>query len=574
MRGHGASRQPWPRRIAATRVWSWSADRFWYPGGFAAEATRSIDIPQFAEARPGDPETVLVEAIAHAARMLRVFRMRMEQNRENPESAQASIRPAHENVQRLQAAVQGFEGESPGLTVFLGFADLLHRADKLDGADQVLAAVRQDHQLLAANGVANPIGQACTFLVEGDWYATPGSSPEALGFDLALLNAPPPFLARRDLVRAAAAYDRADELLAGVDEPRAHGALALRRAALAWLSADHAAQQAFLAQAASAFAVAGDVAACRLTTAHGLLAGIALGHVATRRLAGTGFDLQPRGPIADALRWGEHDGSISWTTGLGRLFQRAAERWDSDGDYERAAVAYELAVPLVPASGFESPAAVVLDLAHLDSRNGFGARALTRSRAAVAALPPVADADPKKLDWQRSVSALLDIVSGQLDATGTAAGMSVAALEWASGRIQALLTLPGVPRRERARLQSRDNAGRGAGRGGAARDARQVRRHRPRVHRLRRRRSVVPAREAGGAVGASATADRWYDDALEKIAALHPSAWPRTVIILAARDRFDEARARLRELLDVPARVLVRSRTQRSTPATTRPPCA
>jgi hypothetical protein len=34
------------------------------------------------------------------------------------------------------------------------------------------------------------------------------------------------------------------------------------------------------------------------------------------------------------------------------------------------------------------------------------------------------------------------------------------------------------------------------------------------------------------AVGASATADRWYDDALEKIAALHSEAWPRTVIIL------------------------------------------
>lgn len=270
----------------------------------------SFDYPPFAEARPGDPETGLVEAIAHAARMLRVLRMRCEQNRENPEIAQASIGPARENVQRLQAAVQGafdetVEGESQALTVFLEFADLLHRADKPDDADQVLAAVRQDHQVLAANGVANPVGQACTFLVEGDWYATPGSSPEALGFDLPLLSAPPPFLARRDLVRAAAAYDRADELLAGVDEPRAHGALALRRAALAWLSADHAAQQASLAQAATAFAAAGDVAACRLTAAHGLLAGIALGHVAeTRHLAGTGFDLEPRGPIADALRWG------------------------------------------------------------------------------------------------------------------------------------------------------------------------------------------------------------------------------------------------------------------------------
>ena len=445
---------PWPRRIAATRAWSWSADRCWYPGGFAAELSR--DAPPFAEAQPGDPETVLVEALANAAYMLRVFRMSMEQNRKNPE--RVSIRLARENVQRLQAAVQGafdeaVEGESRALTVILEFADLLHRADEVDDADQVLAAVRQDHELLAANGAASPVGQACTFLVEGDWYATPGSSPEALGFDLAQLSAPsavarPP--RPRSRGRGLRPRGRAAH---GVDEPRAHGALALRRAALAWLSADHAAQQAFLAQAARAFAEAGDMAARWLTTAHGLLAGIALGHVAeTRRVAGTGFDLEPRGPIADALRWGEHDGSVSWTTGLGRLFQRAAERWDSDGDYERSAVAYELAAPLVPASGVESPAAVVLKLASLDGRNGFGVRALTRSRAAIAALPPVAAATPEMpdwgptemLDWERSVGALTDILMGQLDATATAAGMSVAALDWACQRIRALLALPNV----------------------------------------------------------------------------------------------------------------------------------
>jgi CHAT domain-containing protein len=545
---------PWPRRIAATRVWSWWADRGWYPGGFAAEML-SFDYPPFAEARPGDPETVLVEAIAHAARMLRVLRMRIEQNRENPESAQASIGPARENVQRLQAAVQGafdepVEGESQALTVFLEFADLLHRAGKLDDAEKVLAAVRQDHQALAANGVANPVGQACTFLVEGDWYAMPGSSPEALGFDLALLSGRPPFLAGRDLVRAAAAYDRADELLAGIDEPRAHGALALRRAALAWLSADHAAQQAFLAQAASAFAAAGDVAACWLTAAHGLLAEIALGHVAeTRHLAGTGFDLEPRGPIADTLRWGEQDGSISWTTGIGRLFQRAAERWDSDGDYERAVVAYELAAPLVPASGFESPAVVVLDLAKLDGRNGFGVRALTRSRAAVAALPPVAEARPEKLDWQRSVSALLNVVSGQFDATGTAAGMSVAALEWASGRIRALLALPGVPLAGSERDYSPEMMpGEAAALAVLAKFADIARES---IAFGDAEASFQRGKQAA-AIGASATADRWYDDALEKIAALHSDAWPRTVIILAMRDRFDEAQARLRELLDVP----------------------
>ncbi|HET8820071.1 MAG TPA: CHAT domain-containing protein [Thermoleophilaceae bacterium] len=564
---------PWPRRIAATRAWSWSVGGSWYPGGFAAE-TLSFDVPQFPEARAGDSETILVEAIANAAHMLRVWRVRIEQDRENPEKAQASMGLAHENVQRLQSAVQGFAGESPALTVVLGFADLVHRAGKNDDADQVLAATRQDYELLAANGVANPVGQACTFLVEGDWYATPGSSPEALGFDLMWLSTPSPLLAQRDLGRAAAAYDRAEELLTGVDEPRAHGALALRRAALAWLSADHAAQQAFLAQAANAFAEAGDAAACWLTTAHTLLAGIALGHVAeTRRLAGTGFDLKPRGPIADVLHWGEHDGSISWTTALGRLFQRAAERWDSDGDYERAAAAYELAAPLVPASGVESPAAVALKLAYLDRRNGFGVRALTRSRSAIAALPPVPAAAPDMpgwgpvdvFNWGRSLSALLDIVTGQLDAISTAAGMSVAVLDWAGQRIRELLALASVQAAGSGRDVTPETMPGGAADtaaepgGEAAIGMPQLLAQVTMFAQVARQTIAFGDAEASfqrgnqaSAIGASATANRWYDDALEKLAALPAESWPREVMNLAAQDRFDEARARLHELLDLP----------------------
>jgi CHAT domain-containing protein len=370
-------------------------------------------------------------------------------------------------------------------------------------------------------------------------------------------------LAKRDLVRASAAYDRAEEFLTGVGEPRAHGALALRRAALAWLSADYATQQAFLAQAASAFADAGDVAACWLTTAHTLLAGIALGHVAeTRRLAGTGFDLKPRGPVADALRWGERDGSISWTTSLGRLFQRAAERWDSDGDYERAAVAYELAAPLVPASGVESPAAVALKIAYLDRQNGFGVRALTRSRSAIAALPPVAAATTEMpgwgpvevFNWGRSLSALLDIVTGQLDAMATAAGMSVAVLDWACQRIRELLALANVH-------------GAGSGPGSTAADPGgegaigmpQLLAQVAMFADVARQTIAFGDAEASfqrgnqaSAIGASATANRWYDDALEKLAALPAESWPREVMNLAAQDRFDEARARLHELLDLP----------------------
>jgi CHAT domain-containing protein len=58
--------------------------------------------------------------------------------------------------------------------------------------------------------------------------------------------------------------------------------------------------------------------------------------------------------------------------------------------------------------------------------------------------------------------------------------------------------------------------------------------------------------DQAGAIGAVATADRWCDDALQKLAALPSWVAPRAVWMLAARDRFDEAEARLRELLDAP----------------------
>src|SRR5206468_3439521 len=117
--------------------------------------------------------------------------------------------------------------------------------------------------------------------------------------------------------------DRAEAWLTGVDAPRLRGALALRRAALDWLAGDHVAQKAQLRVAAAEFAAAGDAAARRLIDVHDLLADVALGRISTtRRSAGTGFDLQARGPIAALRGWGERDGSVSWASGLGRILQR------------------------------------------------------------------------------------------------------------------------------------------------------------------------------------------------------------------------------------------------------------
>jgi CHAT domain-containing protein len=533
--------ETWQRRIAATKVWSWTVDRALYPGEVSAEIM-TYEMPRSPEERPGDPETRLVEAIARDAYMLRVFRTRVDQEaRQNLDNVPAIVDASGQTAERLESAVQGFPGNTPSLSVALAVADLFQRAGRAD-AEWALTTVRRKHQLLTRNSVANPVGCACTFLVEGDWYATPGSSPEALGFDLATNTVPSPFLGRRDLARASAAYDRAGELLVGVDEPRALGALALRRAALAWLSGDYVTQQTLIEKAANAFGEAGDAAALRLTTAHALLADIALGHIAaTRRAAGTGLDLEPRGPIADALRWGQQEGSVGWTTGLGRLFQRAAEGWAAEGDYQRAAVAYELAIPLVPASGAESPHSVVLQLATLDRDNGFGVRALTRCRSAVATLPHVEDAAEQLVDWIRSVNALQDVLWGQIGAT-SAVGTRVAELGWACERLRQLLELPGVPPPGSEQTQPSRQLAVLAGWADLARSA---------VALGDADASFERANQAA-AIGATATADRWFDDALAKVTALPPFAAPRAVTILAARDRFDDAQTRLRELLAAP----------------------
>ena len=380
--------EAWQRRIKACRAWAWTVDRLWYPGDDAAELASS-EGQEFPGEGPADPETQWIEVVANFRFRLLKLRWQVKQRvRESAESAHAYLL-----AEGVGGQTEEVDEDSSSLAVRLAYGDLFNRAGSHDDANAALADVRQRHATLTAKGVTAPVALACTFFVEGDWHATPGSSPETLGFDLAGADVPSNFLGRRDLERAAAAYDQAEAHLAGVDEPRAHGALALRRAALAWLSGDHGAQLTYLQAAAAAFAEAGDAAAQWLTVVHTLLAKIAVGQVAaTRRAAGMRFDLAARGPIAELLHWGENDGSVSWTSGLGRLVQRNAAYWDQDGDYPRAELAYELAVPLVPASGAEMPEKMLVELAQLDRRYGFGVRALTRIRAAVATLPPVTQA--------------------------------------------------------------------------------------------------------------------------------------------------------------------------------------
>ena len=414
----------------------------WYPGDLTAEIM-TYDMPTFPGKRQGDPETCLVEAVAESAHFLRVSRTRIEQLRRQPDDALAAVDQWRTSGRRLETELERFEGSVRSLFLSLAHADLLRRAGNGEDAGAALDQVRERYRQAGPSGVA---GWACTFLVEGDWYATPGSSPEALGFDLANWGSPSPRASQRDLARAASAYDRAAELLAGVDEPRALGALAVRRGALAWLSGDHAGHRERSAEAADAFGAAGDAAALRLARAQALLADVALGRVAaTRRDAGTGLRPGAAGPDRgpSALGSGRRERRLD---DRARAALPAGGRvLGCGGDYERAAVAYELAIPLVPASGAESPERVVLALAALDRDNGFDVRALTRSRSAVAALRDVENALEQPLEWARCIVCLQDLILGQVGATSTAGGMSVAALDWATEGLRQLLALPGVP---------------------------------------------------------------------------------------------------------------------------------
>ena len=501
--------EAWQRRIDACRVLQWNLDRLWYPGEAAADIANADGKPDLTVGRPGDAETLEVETTADfQARVLYLRWLAESERRRGPEDALAlffaQARGANDQLLPLERLVYG---------------DLLYRAGDTDEGSAVVAEARRRFESLGTDDALVRVLIAWSFVLEGDWYATPGSWPERLGIAFAYADPPSPVVTGRDLGRAARAYEQADAWLAGVDEPRARGALALRRSVLAWLAGDHEAQKALLQAAADDFVEAGDAARRWLTVVHALLADVALGRIATtRRSAGTSFDLQARGPIAALQRWGEQEGSVSWTTGLGRIFQGAAAWWQAQGDYPRAQLAYELAAPLLPASGAIAATAALRDLATLESDNGFAVRALTRRRAIVAMLPPITEARSDTLDWGNQIFTLLDVVNGQLFSRGTAAGIDVAELEWACRRLRALLALPGVPPAgswdptSQAKPQTPDEV--------VAAATEHVR---VGVALGEAYASFKRATQAAS-IGATARAERWYDDAVDKLPKLGPEA--------------------------------------------------
>ena len=555
----------WRRRAAAGRWWIWSVDRGWYPGDTGAEVPpiAARQAPARPEPALGDPETVLLEASVNASAVLRTTRV-MLATMPNRSAIEPLLEAAHPQLQLLNEALVGPSTAWPTVV----WADVLQRAGLEQEAGALLADARS-YASAAARDTGDRVGLVCTHLVEGDWYTTPGSSPEALGFALALPPMGSPSAIRRDDARAAAAYDSAAAALGDADEPRLRGALALRRAALAWEHADHVTQLFELDLAGEAFERAGDTASAWLVAVHRLLADVASGKVArTRRAHGTAFDLTPQGTIAALLRWCEEAGSVAWTTGLGRLLQRAAERWETLGDYDRAEVTYGMALPLVPVSGGESSAMVLVELAGVDARQRLGVRATTRLRQGLATLPPVKDFEREPAEWMRQLGIALILMQAHMDEGASGAGAGAAGLESAITRARAVLAVPdapapgaaGVITPARLRAIEESRAADTFETLAAINQQELPEREREMIAiaadtartRLVLAEAYLAFERAGEAMreGAQPAAARWFAEALAKADSTGGAGAWVGVMILAASDRLDEARTRLRRLLD------------------------
>ena len=263
----------------------------------------SFELPSSRRTSRAIPRRACVEAIANEVHVLRSLRTQVEmQSRQNPDNALGLAQAGGGNAQRLLAATRSRRRGIRRRSCRTSRSPTSSTAP--ESSERGGRALRAPRSATGRDGCNARL--ACTFLLEGDWYATPGSSPEALGFDLGDAELPSPFLDRRDVPRAAAAYDRADELLAGIDEPRAH-ARARAPARGARLAVGRPRSPPGGGRPGGGGVRGGGRRgrpACSPPLTR-LLADIALGQIATtRRAAGTGFDLEPRGPVADARELG------------------------------------------------------------------------------------------------------------------------------------------------------------------------------------------------------------------------------------------------------------------------------
>jgi CHAT domain-containing protein len=438
------------RRVKACRAWAQGLDRNWYPGDIGGEAP-----PDWQEGlvtvdgvAPGDAETMLLEACAAAAPyMIRTFRsLVIDAARFTPASLEQILTAGLNSAQMFQNIAAKLQAWTSACWAVAARADLLWRAGRREEARQMLAEVRSVH---SANGDA--VGVADTWMLEGDRWLTPWSSPEALGFMLAAAG-PATAAPQPDEVQARNAYAQAAMALYQADAPRARAALQLRLAFLAGHAGDLATQQADLAMSETACGEAGDSAGLQLTTVHGWLAAIGRGELlAVRALAPLEF-AEPHGPLEAIVVWGMTRGSLTFCTGLGRLLQRAAESWAAAGEFDRAELAFRLGAPLVTLNGAVPGWTVPQALAALDERRNLTTRALVRRLIILTSLPPPGAPSADDPSWLQDLQLTLELMSVPAGVTGVGE-IGIRLIERGEARVVALMDAAGFPRADTAAVQ-------------------------------------------------------------------------------------------------------------------------
>ncbi len=431
----------WARRVTACRAWAFMLDRNWYPGDVGSELDVEpvTNSPAYPVPSEGDDETVMLEALV-AWGPVAALRSRalLDGFSSAPRARAEFLQQSMAELACLEAVATERGAAPAAFWANLAAADFSHRCGEFATADLVLRKARRTF-------ASDPLALATSFLLEGDWWANPGSTPEALG--LQLRSNPPLPLERADLPHAARCYRRAEQFLVAMNAPRAAGALALRHSVLAWHRNRYQQQARFLSMAERSFSEAGDRAALWLVEVHRLINEMGDGKVASTRLrAGTGWSLASDGLIARLLKWSDESGSVSYCVGLGRLLQRAGARWAHAGKHEEAVTALAMAEPLIALIGPHQSASVLVELARVELKFKLGVRATARLQQALGRLADLTDALNQRLDWLRQIETVLSIINAHLDADRTASGLSISGLVRATDRLRTLLELPGVPK--------------------------------------------------------------------------------------------------------------------------------
>lgn len=360
-----------PRVTAALTAWAKLIDGNRYPGGGGAETSGTVMDATVAVSL-GPPLESLVEHIAaYGPPGLANIRTLIEYTLRagNHGGAQQAVGVGITGLQALGNTAAGLGYPAIAQWATLAGADLFRRAGMPDWEPWL-----QQARAMATD----PAQLAVTFLVEGDWHAAPGSSPEAMGWDLGAMNVPSP-LGAPDLTAAEPLWAQASTLVAAAPPPAMAAALALRRALLARAAGDAASRRNELDAAEEGYRGAGDTAGLQLAGIHQVIADIEEGRLASLALElGGGWQRPERGRLHDAIEWAETVGSRSWCIGLSRLLERSANTWTASGSAPRARIAYLGALGLASVERSYPSRTLITAVARSDSQSNLMTNALLR----------------------------------------------------------------------------------------------------------------------------------------------------------------------------------------------------